>query len=91
MKETINAFLNTPLGSFCKVLLAVLLGHILLEIEEGKTVMQIFNKSSINNYLTIILSSALPVAINYLNGKDPRYGLKSKPKDFPTEKNQIKE
>lgn len=91
MKELITGFLNSPLGSFTKVLISVLLGHMLIEIQQGKTVMEIINKSNIDNYLTIAAASLLPVAINFLNGKDPRYGMKSKPKNFPGQTNQIKE
>jgi len=77
-------FLNTALGSYLKVLLAMVLAIVLKDIESGKTLMDILHKSNLNTYGTILLSGLIPIIINALNPKDLRYGKKPKPKDFET-------
>lgn len=90
MQEKLRAFLNSPLGSLIKVLIAVMLGHMLIEIQQGKTFFQVIHKTNWDNYLTIVVTSLIPVVINYVNGKDPRYGIRTAPKKFKPENNQIK-
>ena len=88
MKAT--KFLNTAFGSLLKVVVTVVLGHILLELKDGLTINQIFTKENIWSYVTVVATSVIPIAINWLNPDDPRYGNKEKVKDFEPEVTDIK-
>lgn len=63
-------FLNTVFGSYLKVLVAALLTIIATELMNGKTIFDLDWKYLVN--ATVL--SALPILINWLNPKDPRYG-----------------
>lgn len=80
-------FLNTAFGSMLKVLITLLLTQVLLEIQQGKTIMDIFHGSNLNSFLTLLATSTIPILINWWNPKDPRYGNKPAPPDFKPENN----
>lgn len=86
----VTKFLNTAFGSLLKVAITVVLGHILLELKDGLTINQVFTKENIWSYTTVVLTSTLPIVINWLNPEDARYGNKEKVKDFEPEVTDIK-
>ena len=83
MKKSLGKFLNTPLGSILKVGLTLMLTHIAIELsKEGNDIFNIWTKDDWKTYCTIAVGAMLPMAVNYINKEDKRYGKKSKPKDF---------
>lgn len=81
----IQKFLCTPLGSIVKVALTVVIAHITLELESGKSFKEIFNNNTLWSYATVIGASVLPMISNYINRYDTRYGKKPKSPNFPIE------
>ena len=86
----LTKFLNTAGGSLLKVVITVILGHILLELKSGKTILDIASKENLWSYITVILTSGIPIIINWLNPDDPRYGKQPKAKNFPTKTDKPK-
>lgn len=85
-------FLNTAVGSWLKVIGSAILGHILIELEtNNKTIVDIFTKQSLIAYGTIVLTSTIPILLNWFNPNDTRYGDKGKPRNFKPENNEIKD
>jgi hypothetical protein len=66
-----DKFLNTPLGSFFKITLGVLLAALLdyASTEAGFGLGEPWDK-----IIGLLVISAVPIAINYLNPADARYG-----------------
>lgn len=68
--------LNTPLAAVVKVAAVALLTAINVELANGCTTAQLFTLDKLDQYGVAILLSTIPVAINWLNKADQRYGLK---------------
>lgn len=84
----LTKLLNTAVGSLLKVVITVILGHILLELKSGKSILDVFNAENVWSYVTVILTSAIPIVINWINPEDKRYGKKPKSPDFPIEESK---
>lgn len=66
-----SAFLNTAFAGWLKVFLSAVLGIVLTNLSTGQTILTL-------NWIQVLTGAAaslLPVIINWLNPKDPRYGI----------------
>lgn len=66
-------FLNTAVGSWLKVFISSILTAWLLMLTNGQQLFS-WDLQMVENLLTVGVVSTLPIVINYLNPKDPRYG-----------------
>lgn len=67
-----QTFLSTPVGSFLKVFVSIVLGAALADLSGLESFEGLLD--GWQGWVIAGLSSALPVIINYLNPADPRYG-----------------
>lgn len=66
-------FLSTPIGSWLKVFVAVILSTWLGELANGHDLF-VFDIVLAKKLVMAAVVSTLPTIINYLNPTDPRYG-----------------
>lgn len=64
-------FLNTPLGSFVKIALGVGLAALLAYVSDGES---LGLGDPWDQIVGLLIISGVPIAINYLNPADGRYG-----------------
>ena len=81
--DKLKTFLNTAYGSYLKVFLSFALVQLAADLND----MTIYEAlGHYENYVRAGIAGLLPIVINGLNDKDPRYGKKAKPEPFKPEK-----
>lgn len=78
MKNKFLKFLSTPVGSWLKVALAAFLGEIIYVLVKQRLGVFHITFDIFEAAVTAAVVGTLPVLINYLNPKDPRYGAGKK-------------
>ena len=72
-------FLNTLIGSWTKVFLTAVMIQMMNNLREGQEIAS-WNRDTFWDFLSAGLCALLPVAINFFNPYDTRYGInKTKP------------
>ena len=69
-------FLATPVGSFLRVVLGIVLGGlvVILTDDRGSGVTDVLDLEWWNAILGLAIGGGIPVLIAYLNKADPRFG-----------------